>query len=236
MGIRDEEMKDHASLYDTSDFSNQFEPAASRSFNQGEVFLAPSVTNALEERETIAKVNPKRVNQGMKLFFGLNYYESDSEDIEFLKEIGWTDPTYSLGSKKVEKPARNYVNKELGEALSEIVLSAKEEANEVAKEWKTSPALQREYTSEKAVYQTIARQYIADEFKTFKSNISKEADGELTELALILRKYKALTDTSSRAARVEFIRNNDRPPRMSSIDDVDDLVYYGQNTAAPLKR
>ena len=236
MGIRDAEMKDHASLYDTSDFSNQFEPAASRSFNQGEVFLAPSVTNALEERETIAKVNPKRVNQGMKLFFGLNYYESDSGDIEFLKEIGWTDPTYSLGSKKVEKPARNYVNKELGEALSEIVLSAKEEANEVAKEWKTSPALQREYTSEKAVYQTIARQYIADEFKTFKSNISKEADGELTELALILRKYKALTDTSSRAARVEFIRNNDRPPRMSSIDDVDDLVYYGQNTAAPLKR
>jgi hypothetical protein len=236
MGIRDEEMKDHSSLYDTSDFSNQLEPAASRSFNQGEVFLAPSVTNALEERETIAKVNPKRVNQGMKLFFGLNYYESDSGDIEFLKEIGWTDPTYSLGSKKVEKPARNYVNKELGEALSEIVLSAKEEANEVAKEWKTSPALQREYTSEKAVYQTIARQYIADEFKTFKSNISKEADGELTELALILRKYKALTDTSSRAARVEFIRNNDRPPRMSSIDDVDDLVYYGQNTAAPLKR
>ena len=236
MGIRDAEMKDHASLYDTSDLTNQMEPAFVRSFNQNELFLAPSVTNALEERETIAKVNPKRVNQGMKLFFGLNYYESDSEDIEFLKEIGWTDPTYSLGSKKVEKPARNYVNKELGEALSEIVLSAKEEANEVAKDWRTSPALQKEYTSEKAVYQTIARQYIVDEFKTFKSNISKEADGELTELALILRKYKALTDTSSRAARVEFIRNNDRPPRMSSVDDVDDLVYYGQNTAAPLKR
>jgi len=236
MGIRDAEMKDHASLYDTSDLSNQMKPAFVRSFNQNELFLAPSVTNALNERETLAKRNPKRINQTAKLFFGLNYYESDSADIEFLKEIGWTDPTYSLGSRKVEKPAKNYVNKELGEILSEIVLSAKEEANQVAKDWKTSAALQKEYTSEKAVYQIIARQYIADEFKTFKANISKEADGELTELALTLRKYKALTDTSSKAARVEFIKNNDRPPSMSNMEDVDDLLYYGQNTAAPLKK
>ena len=236
MGIRDAEMKDHASMYDTSDLTDQFNPAFVRSFNQSELFLAPSVTNALEERETLEIENPKRINQGLKLFFGLNFYESDSEDIEFLKSIGWTDPTYALGSKKVEKPAKNYANKELALEIPDIIASAKEEAQEIADAWRTSPALQNQYTTAKAAYNIIARQYVSDEFRAFKRNISKEADGELSDLALVLRQYRALSDTSTDAAIVRFIKANDRPPKYSSIDDVDDLVLYGKDVTIPVTR
>ena len=229
MGIRDAEMKDHASLYDTSDLTNQFEPAFVRSFNQSELFLAPSVTNALEERETLAKENPKRIRQGMKLFFGLNYYESDSSDIDFLKEIGFTDPTYSLGSRKVEKAAKNYANRELSDMLPEIVSTAKIEANAIAKDWDTNDYLQKTYTSKKAVFNTIARQYVKDMFKNFKAEISNDADEELTELSLVLRKYKALSDVSSRAALLKFREQYKREPVWSVVDDVEEIVYFGGN-------
>jgi hypothetical protein len=230
MGIRSEEMKDHADLYEPStNLEGQFSSNMSRSFFQNELFIAPSTINALNERETLAKENPKRIKQGMKLFFGLNYYESDSSDIDFLKEIGWTDPTYSLGSKKREKPAKNYVNRELSKILPDMVDTAKREASLVAKKWKTNSYLQKTYKSERAAFNTVARQYIKDQFNNFKTEISKEADLEVNELALVLRKYKAMNDTSSKAAILEFREREKREPIWSNIDDLEDLIFYGRN-------
>ena len=230
MGIRSDEMKDHADLYAaSSNLEGQFSSNMSRSFFQNELFIAPSTVNALNERETLAKENPKRIKQGMKLFFGLNYYESDSSDIDFLKDIGWTDPTYSLGSKKREKPAKNYVNRELSKILPDMVDTAKREASLVAKKWRTNPYLQKTYKTETAAFNTVARQYIKDQFNNFKTEISKEADLEVNELALVLRKYKAMNDTSSKAAILEFREREKREPIWSNIDDLEDLIFYGRN-------
>tara|TARA_R100000541_G_scaffold637_1_gene4061 strand:+ start:3729 stop:7469 length:3741 start_codon:yes stop_codon:yes gene_type:complete len=230
MGIRSEEMKDHADLYAPStNLEGQFSSNMSRSFFQNELFIAPSTINALNERETLAKENPKRIKQGMKLFFGLNYYESDPSDIDFLKEIGWTDPTYSLGSRKKEKSAKNYVNRELSKILPDMVGTAKREARLVAKKWKTNPYLQKTYKTERAAFNTVARQYIKDQFNNFKTEISKEADLEVNELALVLRKYKAMSDTSSEAALLEFRKQEKREPVWSNIDDLEDLIFYGRN-------
>ena len=229
MGIRDAEMKDHASLYDTSDLSNQMEPAFVRSFNQNELFLAPSVTNALDERETLAKENPKRINQSAKLFFGLNYYESDSSDIDFLKSIGWTDPTYSLGSRKVEKPAKNFINKQLSLMLPDIVSTAKIFAEKESTNWSKSKYLQEKYTSAKAAFNTIARQYVKDMFANSKTELSKDGDAELSQLALSIRKYKAMSDTSSKAALLQFRKLREREPEWSNVDDLEFLIEFGRN-------
>ena len=230
MEIRSDEMKDHADLYAaSSNLEGQFSSNMSRSFFQNELFIAPSTVNALNERETLAKENPKRIKQGMKLFFGLNYYESDSSDIDFLKDIGWTDPTYSLGSKKREKPAKNYVNRELSKILPDMVGTAKREASLVAKKWRTNPYLQKTYKTETAAFNTVARQYIKDQFSNFKTEISKDADLEVNELALVLRKYKAMNDTSSKAALLKFREREKREPIWSNIDDLEDLIFYGKN-------
>ena len=229
MGIRDAEMKDHASLYDTSDLSNQMKPAFVRSFNQSELFLAPSVTNALDERETLAKENPKRINQSAKLFFGLNYYESDSSDIDFLKSIGWTDPTYSLGSRKVEKPAKNFINKQLSLMLPDIVSTAKIFAEKESTNWSKSKYLQEKYTSAKAAFNTTARQYVKDMFANSKMELSKDGDAELSQLALSIRKYKAMSDTSSKAALLQFRKLREREPEWSNVDDLEFLIEFGRN-------
>ena len=229
MDIRSDEFKDHSSLYDTSDLSNQFTPAMNRSFNQSELFLAPSVTNALKERETLSKINPKRIGQTAKLFFGLNYYERDSDDIDFLKQIGWTDPTYALGSKKIEKPAKNFINKQLSLMLSEIVSTAKVFAQKESDNWSKNSYLQERYKSPQAAFNTVARQYVKDMFANSKAELSKDGDAELSQLALSIRKYKALSDTSSKAALLQFRKLQKREPVWSNVEDLEFLIEFGRN-------
>jgi len=232
--IRGDEMKDHSSLY-TTGLENQMGENFSRSFNQSELFMAPSTSEALPERETLQEQNPKRINQGLKLFFGLNYYEKDSEDIDFLKEIGWSDPTYSLGSRKREKPAKTAINKELSKMLPDIVATAKVYAEEASKAWAKDPYLQSQYGSAKTAYNTEARRYVVDMFKNSKANLSQYGDDQLSDLALAIRAYKRLTKVSAAAALLEFVKNrknkpiDQKQPDWSNPDDLYELVELGKN-------
>ena len=234
LGIRDNEMKDHSSLYKPG-LENQMGQNFSRSFNQSQLFMAPSTTNALPERETLQEQNPKRVNQGLKLFFGLNYYEKDSDDIDFLKDIGWSDPTYSLGSRKREKPAKTAINKELSKILPEIVATAKVYAEDASKAWEKDPYLKSQYGSAKTAYNTEARRYVVDMFKNSKANLSQYGDDQLSELSMAIRAYKRLTKINAAAALLEFIKRrknkpiNKKRPDWSNPDDLYELIELGKN-------
>ena len=226
MGIRDSAYRDQ-----TNDVSleDQFGANVRRSIDQTEVFMAPSVAAAKPNREFIISGQKDRINQGLKLFFGLNYLPQDEKEIDYLKEIGYNDPDFSLGSRKTEGAARRYQNEAVSIIVPSLVRSSQRFAKAEASLYDSSPLLQKEYGSEKAMEHIAARQYFTDQLRKAKSNVSKDADGMISPLATAIRKYKALNKDQAGRALLRFRSVRNREPNYSNPNDIYDLVSFGEN-------
>ena len=113
--------------------------------------------------------------------------------------------------------------------LSEIVSTAKVFAQKESDNWSKNSYLQERYKSPQAAFNTVARQYVKDMFANSKAELSKDGDAELSQLALSIRKYKALSDTSSKAALLQFRKLQKREPVWSNVEDLEFLIEFGRN-------
>jgi|TARA_R110000823_G_scaffold307852_1_gene431230 hypothetical protein len=226
MGIRDSAYRDMSG--DVS-LEGQLGANFRRSIDQTEIFMAPSVAASKPKRQFIVSGQRERVNQGLKLFFGLNYFPEDKPEIDYLKEIGYNDPDFSLGSRKTESAARRYQNEAVSIIVPSLVRSSQMFAKAEASLYDTSPLLQKEYGSKKAMEHIAARQYFTDQLRKAKSNVSKDADGMISPLAIALRKYKALNKDQSGRALLRFRSVRNKEPNYNNPNDIYDLVGFGEN-------
>ena len=182
-------------------------------YQQG--FIAPSVEEQQPTREFLHTDSSNRIRLGTRLISGLNFKEADSKEVEFLKGIGFGDPTYELGSRNRNKKMQARENKAIRERLPLIV--------------NTVEALtdMEGYEQGSSEYFVAAKKHTIDMVGYIKGMIRSPNANAVQGASDKLRRMKR---TDLRYAIQKFKENNKgENPNLSRLIDLETLLSYGKS-------
>jgi len=182
-------------------------------YQQG--FIAPSVEEQQPTREFLHTDSSNRIRLGTRLISGLNFKEADSKEVEFLKGIGFGDPTYELGSRNRNKKMQAKENKAIRERLPLIV--------------NTVEALtdMEGYEPGSSEYFVAAKKHTIDMVGYIKGMIRSPNANAVQGASDRLRRMKR---TDLRYAIQKFKENNKgKNPNLSRLIDLETLLSYGKS-------
>ncbi len=183
-------------------------------YQQG--FVAPSVEEAQPTRQFLHTDSSKRINVGTRLVAGLNFKEGDSKEVEFLKSIGYGDPTYELGSRNRNKKMQAKENAALRERLPLIVDVVK---NVVEMDG---------YKEGSKEYYIAAKKHTSDMFGYIKGITRTENANAIQGASDKLRRMKSV-DLKYAIQRFKEARGDN--PNLGSLRDLETLLEYGKAKA-----
>ena len=192
-------------------FSKEFK----RGFYQ-QGFIAPSVEAEQPNRQLLHTDNSKRINVGTRLIAGLNFKEADSKEVEFLKSIGYGEPTYELGSRNRNKKMQAKENAALRERLPLIVNVVK---NVVEMDGYKEGSKEYYIAAKKHTSDMVG--YIKGITRTENSNAVQGASDKLRRMKNVDLKY----------AIQEFKKARGENPNLGSLRDLETLLEYGKAKA-----
>jgi len=195
-------------------FGQTFSKEFRRGFYQ-QGFIAPSVEEQQPSRQFLHTDSSNRIRLGTRLVAGLNFKEADSEEVEFLKGIGFGDPTYELGSRNRNKKMQARENQKLRESLS-LIVSTVEAVTDM-----------EGYKPGSSEYFVAAKKHTLDMFAEVKSTIRSPNANAVQGASDKLRRMKR---TDLRYAIQKFKENNKgKNPNLSRLIDLETLLSYGKS-------
>jgi len=150
------------------------------------------------------------------LYLGLSMTERDSKTISYLKEIGFSDPTYQLGSKS--RLAKNKIaeNKLISSALPSMVSISKGLA-------------EKRHPDDKTKQHLMARKLIREAAGNLREEFNDPDYGSSSQVAIIVDTLSRLNEADRKYGIVMFKENNNG--RLPDIGSLSDMAEYAQYAA-----
>ena len=216
-GVRTTEAKDFKGSI-TSDTNLPYgENASVRAFY--EVFAqrglaAPSFEEELPQRVRIDGKKLQRPDAASRLFLGLTVTERDNETMSYLKDIGFSDPTYQLGSKSRIPANKLAENEFISAALPTMVDVIQELADEM-------------HPTDKKKQNIFARKGVSQAARSLREEFNDPRYGGASEVAIVVDTLSRLNKDDRKYGIVMFKDNNDgRLPDIRSLEDMMEYAEY----------
>lgn len=213
MGIRTTERKEAGKDFIITD--NQFLNETKRSLMQ-RGGLDPEEEALLPKRETVTDTNEKRQYIKSRVFAGITVKERN-ETIQYLQEIGITDPNYTLGSKHKMKTVQNYQNEKVSSYWPSLVAQGRRTGERAEMRWQKSKELQDKYTLA-AYMRMYERGYIQQQVRDIRKSVGEGKALIDTPVAKRTDQYIALPKDVRRIAEAEWVRLYSRKSKDGVID------------------
>tara|TARA_R100001460_G_scaffold56953_1_gene96714 strand:+ start:2182 stop:5730 length:3549 start_codon:yes stop_codon:yes gene_type:complete len=211
LGIRGTEAKDFTGSVNVSEsaFVNAFyEQQAKRGM------AAPSFEEELPQRVDVIKGPKERPDAASRLALGLTINERDSDVGDYLKEIGFADATYELGSKSTIPENKIAENEYISIYLPMMVEIAKEIASE-------QPTKKEEHLT--------ARKIVKETAVALREEFNDPQLGDADQQAIVADQLRRLDADSRKYGVMRFKQQNDgRLPDIESLDDLIELLEYAK--------
>ena len=217
-GMKYKDFKEEPAL--TGGFTEEF----TRGFKQRGM-VAPSVEEALPEREFLYNTESDRIGLGKRLLFGLNFKKEDSAEGKYLSTLGLED--YQVGSKHPSPTVRNFENSILRDFLPVVVRQAKRaQKRELASYDKRSNVYKEKYDKAEAGIDA-AQSVVKSTMKEFQSKIKSGIVGRATPFTQSLMKYRDLGKDRRLEADKKFLKRYKREPDYTTLKDITRLIVLG---------
>lgn len=213
MGLRTTERKEAGKDFIITD--NQFLNETKRSLMQ-RGGLDPEEEALLPKRETVTDTNEKRQYIKSRIFAGINVKERN-ETLEYLQEIGITDPNFTLGSKHKMKTVQNYQNEKVSAYWPSLVAQGRRTGERAEMRWQKSKELQENYTLP-AYMRMYERGYIQKQVRDIMKVVGEGRSLIDTPVAKRTDQFIRLPKDVRRIAEAEWVRLYSKRAKDGVID------------------
>ena len=218
-GIRGEEAKDFkGSITREANLPYAGESAFVRSFYEQIAqrgLAAPSFEEELPQRVSIDQGKVQRPDSGARLYAGLTIRERDSDVREYLREIGYSDATYQLGSKSRIPENKIAENEFISNVFPTMVNLAQQIAEDRGKTKKEQ--------------HIIARKFIKEAATDLRDEFNDPALGGASQLAIVADQLGRLSK-EDRAYGIQMFKsyNEGRLPDITSLQNLNAVLEYSK--------
>ena len=175
---------------------------------------APSFEEELPQRVNIDGKKLQRPDAASRLFLGLTVTERDNDTMSYLKEIGFSDPTYQLGSKSRIPANKLAENEFISAALPTMV----DVVQELAKDM---------HPTDKTKQNIFARKGVSQAARSLREEFNDPRYGGASEVAIVVDTLSRLNKDDRKYGIVMFKENNDgRLPDIRSLEDMMEYAEY----------
>lgn len=233
VGMRGETYKDVATD-PTLDASKAFtenlmQPLRARGFT-----MSPEEEAAAPTRQTLFQEEPSRVASALKVGLGLSLKTKDSEEGQYIKQLGFSE--FELGSSSKVPSIRRFENEQLREIIPGLVNAAQAYEEQTRLEYRENKALQEEMTEQEFVNSRV-KPLIKEQIKSAKKMLT---DGKTIAAAApayveAMLAYRRLSPELRKNAATEFIARNGKPADGSKLEDLYELAEIGKVLRAAYK-
>ena len=213
MGLRTTERKEAGKDFIITD--NQFLNETKRSLMQ-RGGLYPEEEALLPKRETVTNTNEQRQYIKSRIFAGINVKERN-ETLEYLQEIGITDPNFTLGSKHKMKTVQNYQNEKVSAYWPSLVAQGRRTGERAKMRWQKSKELQENYTLP-AYMRMYERGYIKEQVRDITKVVGEGRSLIDTPVAKRTDQFIRLPKDVRRIAEAEWVRLYSKRAKDGVID------------------
>jgi hypothetical protein len=182
---------------------------------------------ALPTSQRLFQEEPSRVASALKVGLGLSLRTKDSEDGEYIKNLGLSE--FELASRSKVPSIRRFENEQLRDFIPAIVSFARAFEEDSRDTYRSSPALQKEMTENEFVNSRV-RPYIKAQITSAKQMLSdgKIVSADAPEYISYMMAYRRLPPEIRKSAASEFILQEERVPNGASTEDLATLAEYGK--------
>jgi hypothetical protein len=225
-GHRGTEYKDMASD-PTLDFETTLMNELSRPFKQRGFGVSAEEEAAAPSREFLFAESKERVSPLSRVFLGLNLSTKDSEEGEYLRNLGFQD--YLLGSRSNVPSIRRFENALLREYVPTVVDVAKKREKRLREIYKDKPeTLKSEYTEQEFVNNNI-KPFITEQINKIKTKVSEGSITQGDDYTRAMISYRRLTPEYRKQAGTDFVDRYGRTPDPLSTKDLQRLKAIGDS-------
>ena len=225
-GHRGTEYKDMASD-PTLSWETTLMNELSRPFKQRGFGVSAEEEAAAPSREFLFAESKERVSPLSRVFLGLNLSTKDSEEGEYLRNLGFQD--YLLGSRSKVPSIRRFENALLREYVPTVVDIAQKREKRLRELYKDKPeTLKAEYTEEEFVNNNI-KPFITEQINKIKTKVSKGSITQGDEYTRAMIAYRRLTPEYRKQASTDFVDRYGRTPDPLSTKDLQRLKVIGDS-------
>lgn len=225
-GHRGTEYKDMASD-PTLDFQSTLMNELSRPFKQRGFGISAEEEAAAPSREFLFAETKERVSPLSRVFLGLNLSTKDSEEGEYLRNLGFQD--YLLGSRSKVPSIRRFENALLREYVPTVVDVAQKREKRLRELYKDKPeTLKAEYTEEEFVNNNI-KPFITEQINKIKTKVSEGSITQGDDYTRAMIAYRRLTPEYRKQASTDFVDRYGRIPDPLSTKDLQRLKVIGDS-------
>jgi len=186
------------------------------------------------KREFLFQEDKKRVAPAYRVLFGLNLTTQDSEDGEYLKDLGYTE--FNLSSKSESPKVRRFENAILREFLPTVVDITQSMEKYYEKEYRRQKVGFKETVSKEKYMLTNLKPLIDEQFRAIRQKIKDGKVGAGGPYVKAMIDYKRLTKSNRKWATVEFLKQFERPADASNVKDLQLLTKLGANYGKIIKK
>jgi hypothetical protein len=210
------------------DFGSSLKTAFTQPFRSRGVALSAEEEAALPDKQYVLTEEKKRIAPFAKLLFGLSMTTTESEEGEYIANLGYTE--YEVASRSKIPSVRNFENEMLRKFLPAIVDGAKKREQKLRMKYTNLPDTSKikETQTEEEYVNSFIKKQVDDGLATVRSKL---ADGKLTQASPIARAitdYRALPTNVRSMANTIFIEKTNREPDATNIEDLRRLVVIGK--------
>ena len=174
---------------------------------------APSFEEELPQRVNILRGKMQRPDSAARLYAGLTITERDSDVEDYLKEIGYGEPTFQLGSKS-RVPANQIAENEFISAVLPTMVEVVQELAETIE------------PNDKNARNLFARKEIKNVANDLRQEFNDPYLGDVSPAAVLVDELSRLSKEDRKYGIVTFKRNNDG--RLPDIRSLEDLMEYAE--------
>ena len=232
LGLRGTEQRDVAQDPDLSgSFFDHLGREIVRPFKQAGFGLSPEEEAALPKRPRIGIEGEwKKLFPGIKLTTGLIFEQRDSDDMEYLRDLGYAE--WTTGSRSDIPTLKRFENSQIKEWLPEIVSIVRGEEERFKSTYKDlseSEEFKKKDITEAQWVRQESRQMVNDLLKLHNKGLKQKAiqawEGEGDKLQyLAIKDYRKLSKDDRRIAPRKFFELNGRWPDFTNAIEVMEMV------------
>tara|TARA_R110000803_G_scaffold89040_1_gene156163 strand:- start:190 stop:3750 length:3561 start_codon:yes stop_codon:yes gene_type:complete len=210
------------------DFGSSLKTAFTQPFRSQSVGLSAEEEAALPEKQYVLTEKKKRIAPFAKLLFGLSMTTTESDEGEYIVNLGYTE--FNIASRSKIPSVRNFENEMLRKFLPAIVDGAKKREQKLRMKYTNLPDTSKikEIQTEEEYVNSFIKKQVDDGLAMVRSKL---ADGKLTQASPIARAitdYRALPTNVRSMANTIFIEKTNREPDATNLEDLRRLVLIGK--------
>ena len=186
------------------------------------------------KREYLFQEEKKRVSPASRVIYGFNLTSQDSDDGEYLKNLGYTE--FKLGSDSESPKVRRFENDILRQFLPTVVDVAQSMEKYYEREYKKQKVGFKDTVSREKYMITNLKPIIDTQFSAIKQKIKDGKIGTGGPYVKAMMEYKRLTKSNRKWATIEFLKKKGKPADASNVEDLQLLTKIGANYGKALKK